>query len=520
MWALGDSTYAPTYVLAMRDAHRKPYPSIRAPALTRHMVFRKSQEDAENEAKWVTRIESIILTCVRQLRSPQDLDCCCASDPGDTESSKLPPKAPPTVRVGNFRGLAVTVAQDSAIPLLRNTYSPYRVPPDAPHEAAVASAGWMSQTPLRAPGRYETVCIESAWCNLGVVLRFELFEEFFTCTVTLELRVGEKFAQEQRIDSAVVTRSRLGRALDCMISEWHRLYLASSVDGENGTADLNQERRAELCSATEILTKTVWDDFDRAVLRAAFSSEKRVGIFEYATPQLKNVVPRHERRAVPPEELMAHFTGVVLGLDASLDSPATQIRAAGIDSDFERAMSRARRSKRDFGAFEGDGAEHWAGALFPFLIDASTIAQRLTPDMPVRSPFETSEYTWSTFDDRRCLYGSGFGPQGTEGAPLQYVMLFDHDDHRSIGREVHRLHTLGTLRLAALIDADRSIRHGEVLTQLDAEMRRMEAVVGVYELGLRQWQEWEHLARSLQLLGALVLDERDLFMTCPAYPRH
>jgi len=480
-------TYAPTYVLSMRDAHRKPYQSIRAPALTRHLVFRKTLQDVEHEAGWVTRIESIILTCLKQLHK-------CGSGP---------------VRVGNFRSSPITCTPDTSVQLLRNSYARLKAGPDTSTEVQKATADWMAQTPLRGGARYETVNVEAAWRNLGLVLRFELFEEYFTCTTTLELRLDQKFAQEHKIDTTALMGTPEAAALDNMVKEWKRLFTTAVRDGVMGVKDVDAAQRLAINQATVTLTDTVWREFDGAVLGPAFDSRTRVVVFEYASPMPQDGVSQTERRAEPPDEIAAHFTGVVLGLDPVLGCDG-EIRGAGMDTEFERNMSRAKRAMRNPCAFNSPGAENWAGALFPFLIEASEVAQRIPLGNSARSPFETSEYTWSTFDGGRCLYGSGFGPQSDFGAPLQYVMLFDHDDHRSIGRAVHRLHTLGTLRLAALFDADRSIRHAEVLSSLDAELILIETTVGKYAVGQRQWRDWDALARALRLLCTVLGEERQV----------
>ena len=317
--------------------------------------------------------------------------------------------------------------------------------------------------------RYETVVIGGNWNGLPTTIRVEIFEEFFTLTVTLEFRSARHHPS--------VSHSHWVKDFDRIIEAVNRRRSSIPRD-ERGF----ENSHAEFGDSVSALAVRIWRAFGKEIFSACF-------------PPRLEVIPERtsDRRREPvTQEVVADFRGFVLALEPFGQGPS-RLRAPGPDSEVEEAATRDERIVGTAAQFERGGAERFADCLFPLLLLADSAAAE-NSNLLRGSPFEPAEHTWSLFDSGRTLYGSSFGPQGEHrNTPLYFVLLSAHDDHRTIGRIVNRLHTLGTLRVAALFDFDRMLQRDRVLSKLDRELNDHDETKSTEQLSLRLRDQYRNL---------------------------
>jgi len=450
--AVGNTKYAETYAFGMRDAHRKPSQAIRPPALARHLAFRRIPPKAkpkETEDDWIERIEAIIISVFNTLRAVS-----------------------PDARISNLRDAPLPDANrydrwKNGVELLKNRYDERRFthPEDRKPEG---------KSDVLAGSRYETVVLGGTWRELPVWLRFEVFEEYFALTISLQLRTWPHSAENRRFNID----------LDAVIGQANEYYRCLSNNDQLARCkSAGSGRCSQDASNIDALFSRVWADFNAEVLDPAFTVDVDVN---------------------PVGAVFADFRGLILALD--LTAPADKrpaIRRPTSNTESEQTLCLKTRVQRDAKVFDDDEAIRWAEALMPILIAGE--------EQTREPPFESTEYTFSTFENRRCVYGSGFGTQlqADGGAsPLKYVALFGHEEHRQIGTTINRLHGLGTLRLAALFDLNILMTRDQILLNLDHEMREQVEEMRSHEgLRKRRHEAIEELAHSVRKLGKL---EREL----------
>jgi hypothetical protein len=130
-------------------------------------------------------------------------------------------------------------------------------------------------------------------------------------------------------------------------------------------------------------------------------------------------------------------------------------------------------------AFEDDAID-WIDAIQPILLSVEQDVFNFEDDLPLAA--DPIEYSFTKVCNKRCIYGSGFGPQIDDpksgSNPLTYILLFGFDENREMGRHLLREHTLGTLRLAALHDLQKTKQDydhqlndiGDLLNQLQKQV--------------------------------------------------
>jgi hypothetical protein len=441
MSVVGNAVYTPAYGFSMRDAHRKPAQPVRPPAVCWHLAFRKDSH-FNFESQWIDRIELLILEIFHEIEGNKP-----RSDPHDPARNERNPTF-----VSNLNGLDrfAERTQDGwsieGLDLLRHSY-------DLANKSVSRKRAMLPEG-----SRYETAVIETIWEGYQTHLRFEVFEEYFTLTTTISLRRAE------RQDPTAI----LSRAHDHIIAT---LTENPPQDVLSATGGRNAILKSRVQDNVTTLYSRVWDLFAKAVLNPSFSERQ-----SDKQPALDSQDLRELRGQRFAQEILADFRGLVLCLDPNHDWQVLR----RCDSESARDASRTRESRLNIGAkcFDGANGARYAETLMPILL----AGDRHQP----RASFENAEYTFSTFDGGRCLYGSSFGPQPPgSSTPLQYLLVAAHDDHRQLGTTLNRLHLMGTLRLAALIDFEQIISRHATLSNLDTELGHVQATDNKAKLEIR-----------------------------------
>jgi hypothetical protein len=465
MGPIGATQYSSTYDFSMFDANRKPAQGIRAPALTRHVAFRRSNSEFENEPDWIERIEQCILTVFVAL-------------------DRVFPKGSGHAKVSNLREPPAT--RGNVIHLIRNKYS----------ETDPLGSTFRREE-IDDGGRYETVALEGFWSGCVCTLRFEIFDEYFTLNTTIELRASNSYLSIHGLPSDAGNQGVYSEAFNVLAGAIADRYNQASIVDDWST-------RSDVSSSLEILNKTLWTCFEKDVLRSGFTPSENVRIVRDSNTHTNY---RVQDGVSQTWEIIADFTGFVLALNFLADSEKAQkdpLRKSGADTEAEQQAKRPNRILSSQKAFMLGGAEKWVDALFPLLLrtDPEEAELATAPMRYRKSPFEDSEFSWSLFDNSRVLFGCGFGPpvsrkKGQKGFSLPYVLLFAHDDHRSIGRIIRRLDTLGTIRLAALLDFKQAMHRDRIMTMLDIDLNAIDETKTVNQLALAHSGYLARLGRQL-----------------------
>jgi hypothetical protein len=313
----------------------------------------------------------------------------------------------------------------------------------------------LSQTVPRK--RYETVIIGGNWGGHGYWVRFEAFEEYFTMSCAIHLvPLSSKSIREasQPADGASTMLSEHMAPLVDTINERYQSLSGPNHPRLPRALDGNTKKHAGA------LYDDIWEKFGEEVL-------------------FRRVIEK------PGLHAFVNFRGLVLPVRrVAGESGAGRLSPSRVTSAPDCDASLGARVNVLEAQVSDEEASKWVEATVPLLmsIDMGTLNE------PRHPPFEPTEYTFSLFGNKRFIYGSGFGahrdeePRSendqkvNEGSPLNYLMLSFHDEWREVGRTVQRLHTLGTLRLAALFDLRRLMSRDQVLSNLELELRKFNNV--------------------------------------------
>jgi hypothetical protein len=396
----GPRRYHPDYRFSMSGAHRKPAYPLGAPSITWHRGFWKDYADDPYPIDhWIDAIEELITGILETLAThrTQHLD-----------SNWPPPYA------SNLIHAPRTESPVGRQRLLRNVWEKS----DSVWKRVRPAAG---QVDDGTHTRYETVQIEGVWKSFPVVVRIEVFEEFFTLTSSIDFSSYDTQNNASAFDSGFsryqVTTEALNLAID--VVENRHAEVAASGDFKY-TPKGSARSQLESAKFYEKIFIELWDEFQNDILSQPLKqdSAQRLG------------------------SVFADFRGLILGrdLDTTNALKLTRPRQQRISASLETRIRGI--------PFEGKELLQIVDSVFPLLL-ASEPGHAIDP-----SPGGSIEYTLSTFSDKRALYGSGFGPQTPtdkrRGNPLTYIILVSHDERRQIGRMVNRLHTLGSVRLASM----------------------------------------------------------------------
>ena len=391
--------YDNDYAFIVSGAHRKPTYAIGTPSISRHLTFWRPHIVGERpigESQWIHQIELLILAIYDRFI---ELGASSSQPPWVSNLQQSP-----------------NVEDGVYLSLLRHKYLKNKIARES------------DRSPLRTVsdslGRYEAVHLEGIWFSLPVSVRIEVFEEYFTLTLTIDFsripsslggsqhempcESGEKIATLLRDQLQLLARMATERLWNIKKRKPRRVPKG---------VDIQKSRRP-----SKFLFLTIWKIFDRILLNRALSQVDR-NIVGAIFADFRNL----SLRRVLPAAFDADHGIITSAQSVSADlSPRVCIEGYPFQ--------------------KGDDVD-CVDAIFPILLAIEP------PGLPNHPPAEAIEYCFSKLNER-CIYGSGFGAQSTttrgKGEPLTYITLFAHDERREIGRVLNRLHTLGTARHAAL----------------------------------------------------------------------
>ncbi|WP_144006769.1 hypothetical protein [Pelomonas sp. KK5] len=404
------------------DIHRKIHQPIRLPAVTRHLSYRRDESDI-NETTWIDRIEGFILNIRGELvnRSREN-------------ARKAHPHRNVETITTNLRNRHVEHSSDSrrsredegdSIELLRNSY-------------AFSEGAFRYHHSISHDGsRYEIVVIRSEWEEMPVVLRFEVFEEYFTISIAVE------FVREHGVPTSTNHSEAMSWILRTLNDHGPR-----STD-------------SKFAASIKQLREEIWSDFDTILEQSVDSIGKSA-----------------QQRWI--NEQFADFRGFLLETTPTSGNDTCIANISGIDSisTIPGNLSLTKRLCSRGNFTTESGKLKFTETLFPLLLTADHEGYEPGRTVNKTRSTESSEYTWSTFEKDIALYGSNLGKTTIRGGlsdRLTYVLLFDTDDDRTVGRIVGRLHTLGTIRVASVIDFGRTLVRDQILSNLDFELAQIDA---------------------------------------------
>ena len=457
------ANYASDYGFMMRDAHRRPAQAVRPPAVSWHVGYLRPFQTGEK--RWYEEIEDLILAvfdkCVQNVpKEPKDA-CTEISNLHD-EPSRF------TFDIKDY---------DQTINLLRNSY---RYRKNSAHIDATQAA--------LDRGRYETVVIGGKWLDHDYWIRFEVFDEFFNITVALQV------PSSVNLDNSLDLQTRLDKNIGTIskhIDERFRQIYDEKTKGQARDVPKDVHIAATDCFSD------IWDSFSKDILEPAFAHRPFCS---------------HARRDHVPIALTAFvdFRGLILQVCETAETKQGDrlYPPLAIATKADATLS-VPHDARIIGASKylcsetpgsDDTISRWANSILPILLSQENKIGREHR----QPPFEPAEYTFSTFVNRRYIYGSGFGPQvnqeperSRDFSPLTYVVLAFHDEWREIGRTLLRIHTLGTLRMSALFELRKLMTRDEILLNLENELRDYDHVRTSLDLHKRHHTALTELAKIL-----------------------
>ena len=310
--------------------------------------------------------------------------------------------------------------------------------------------------------RHEMVRISGTWDGLPIEFTFELHAEYFTLTIRLELA---STPEQYELPSADYKHRSLAiEALKCLnevlTERWDRV--CEKKDG----SERRGRHRQRLEQAYSVLYDEVWDRLRNEITGSDATQDvdrKRLG---RAFGDFRGLLVR------------TGFTGTPEKKGQYLEM---------LDPKVDPKRSHRNTLTEIIGARFGDTelVDH-ADTLLPFLL----ANPQLQKDDYGRPGHEKLEHTFTGMQNGRCLYASALLSQSPDIGnphlrPLTYLVLSNHGERWQLGRLVDRLHTMGTLRLAA-------IRGLHEYSRANAELRTV-------ELRLDEIERHQHgLAQQLQ----------------------
>lgn len=472
MALFGDTEYAtPGYLCAMRDAHRKPAQGIVPPAVTWHLAFNRDAEYVSSDDDWIERVELLVIEIFyelvehdalvqQQLRSQRDRQKEAQADGG---ISRAQPECVGNVAISNLCNSPVSARHTDGG---WNLPSPLRL---LRHSYEINSTSVKRRCPLDPEGsRYETVVIEAYWMSLKLHMRIEMFDEYFTISTTISLRSSD------RLEGA--KNSFFCKAFDEIVT-------AIEEQGESVRTNGGLNTMKSKLNGVDTLYEIIWHQFSNDIFAKPFSTPVNNARYSDESEGQRPVL--RQLRAKPiGRELFVDFRGIIFELNERPKPYGSSYRRAVSDPNTQRVVSHEEWLNAKTTAFNEAEGRRRADEMLSVLYAAQPVDDMAPP------PFEATEYTFSTLNKNRCLFGTSFGwPQSKKPAPLLYVLLFSHDNFREIGLTVNVLHLLGTLRLSALRDFERIIRQSNKIERLDQEYQILHKAMVEGDKGVSEWQQ-------------------------------
>lgn len=254
------------------------------------------------------------------------------------------------------------------------------------------------------------------WHGLPVTIRFETSTEYVTCTSIIDLSAQP--------DAAAVKPdgSKIAEAI-CTL----RRLLCTHDKGDEVGAEALKQAHAAIYMAT-------WETFENAVLDPHAICDATLG------------------------KVFADFRGFVTGDVFHAEAPCDPVQGEGpFQSPFRKPSTDRGRTH-----INRRMSDEWA----------RKVVHRIWPFMSIGA--ERSEFTVSRFVDGRVIYVSTLGQEvPTANSPVCYYAHACTDDEWQIGRLLDRLHTMGTLRLAASIQLNDLSRAGSALKGIEGAIEAL-----------------------------------------------
>jgi hypothetical protein len=452
--------YDGDYQFEMSAAHRKPAYEIGTPSITWRMAFwkpapkqrpisdaaeattgarkpeRGNAKSFEEHDQWILQIEYLILNIYDLLKEHRKKAAkVFANHPGMGKIWDIP-------EVSNLQPSKPN--EPEYLRLLRRKFleeCPNRGRWDQSYEYLDIHP----PTQKHCKTRYEAVHVDGVWESMPLDIRFEVSDEYFTLTTTIDFSrirefrgIGDK-RRRRRSGEFVAGFEAYDQAREAMFA-----IISGCNDRRNkmATSRVPESKRGlsnDLRDSCHHLYYGIWNALQTEIFSntSEIDSAARLGL---RFVDFRNLSLR-----------CSGSPGRIVNPWVSVEGANATITIAS------NPLALKDKSKRDTvmdHSFKTDDLE-WVDTIHPILL---SIEDKMVNEMAS----DPVEYTFTKFCRERCIYGSGFGPQiegnGKLGDPLTYILLTGFDEHREMGRLVNRLNTLGTLRMAAIYDL-RSIKN-------------------------------------------------------------
>jgi hypothetical protein len=508
--------YHEDYRFMMSGAHRKPAPEIGTPSITWHAGFWKPQpplpantKEAElswdHHDKWIFSIERFIFHIFTELNRHHE------KHGGKWSAPSL------------FNLQPSQVIDKTGLRLLRRRFPLNWVDKNSMVGLEYFDIGSRPEKgePYIGMSRYETVHIDAVWESIPIDIRFEVSGEYFTIASTIDfsrmreqpeidlsrMRGHPEAAKRRRrkrdgeFDGESAIYRKVKFCLYHMIVQTNDRFQRVSTphakaewkDPDIAALKLTRDESGDDIEIARFLYFDIWEVFKKFISegKSGFNYGEQLGRCFADFRNLSLQCSERTGKIINPwkwQEELASQSHIVANSDAWIDCPLRKT-----------IMGRE---------FKNDDIE-WVDAIHPILLALEPDEVNLTASDPV-------EYTFTKFCHDRCVYGSGFGPQiepetGADQStfkPLTYILLFGFDEHRQIGRLLHRLHTLGTLRQAALYDLrvfknDYDFR----LDDIEEKLRKIQRNISI--LFYRVYSHSDHKQDQLQKIQTVQVQQNN-----------
>lgn len=405
----------PDYPILMGGGRRKPAIPVGGPAITRHVAFWVPRDLVPEHQTWVKNVEKFCLALYHHLDKP--------IDPQTKE--ELPSYEPHT-----------RSKKGGELHLLNNIY------------AADDIEGLNPRRIENQATRYQMFRLRFSYGSLPVQVDIELNDEFFTLSTTLDLATWkpEPAQADDRQYRAIANLADSISRFDEIATKQYRLAKDDQSEGvKNESRDaFRTPPDAGRAAPYDEIYSTIWNRLQKDIFDVPYD---KLGI--------------------------GKLGGKFVDFRGFIAAAGEEDKFIADPGGFKRESSAARRIGHE--TFSEADAVNRADALLPWLkadkgfdaLDTDTEADRTEP----------VEFTITDMLDHRAIYATALGAQlsrkrGEQGplqGPVTYMMLARNQARWQLGRLIRSIHTLGTLRLAALYDFQHVINSGYEMRRLDTE---------------------------------------------------
>ncbi|HUI95453.1 MAG TPA: hypothetical protein VLX44_06855 [Xanthobacteraceae bacterium] len=308
--------------------------------------------------------------------------------------------------------------------LLNNIY-----PADHQHVGPIASIEGQAT-------RYQTFRLRFFYAAVPVSVSLELNDEYFTLSTTIDLGWPIQPGRAQRVSLQDLSAIQaLKRAVKRFNGVATLRYVNVRAEQSEGTKHEDRDAFAE--SYVQIY-QTIWDTFYDRIFKGPYQDVKKLG------------------------GIFADVRGFVAaaGEKSFISGPGGHVKKPSAAQRIGNAV------------FTDADAVRRVDVLLPWLkADAGFSSSNLDKESDRSEPVE---FTFTQIAGKRAIFASALGAQLSrqrgQQAPMTYMALARNQARWQLGRIVHHVHVLISLRLAALYDLQHLIKAGLDLRKLDQEL--------------------------------------------------